>query len=158
MADPASVDALKNLDARGTRRDQHDEIYAHLSANGPMTSAEYYRDKGMNVGKKAITQSRARFTELYYMGKLDKLPRRKCKVTGELVNVWKAVPPPWTPRERPLTRKLAIKRMNMAIQEQAREHALREEAEREVARLKAQISELKAEVEALTRPAKRLNL
>lgn len=150
MGDPSSVDALRDLDERGERARQHAHIHSFILAHGPMTSAEYYEMTGMNTGKKAITQSRARFTELYYEGKLDKKERRACRVTGQKVTVWKALPGPnFVVRERPITRKLAIKRMNMAVQEQAREHALREEAEREVVRLKAQIAELKAEVSGL---------
>jgi len=149
MSDPSSVDALRDLDERGERARQHGHIHSFLLAHGDMTSAEYYQMTGMNTGKKAITQSRARFTELYYEGKLDKLPRRDCKVTGHKVTVWHARPAPWTPRDPPMTRKYAIKRMNMAIEEQSREHALREEAEREVTRLRAQIMELKAEVSGL---------
>jgi len=150
MTDPSSVDALRDLDKRGERERQHGHIHSFLLAHGNMTSAEYYRDTGMNTGKKAITQSRARFTELYYEGKLDKLPRRACQVTGHKVTVWHARPAPWTPREHPITRKQALKRMCMAIQEQAREHAAREEAEREIARFNGQIAELKAEVSSLT--------
>ena len=149
MGDPSSVDALRDLDERGERARQHGHIHSFLLAHGDMTSAEYYQMTGMNTGKKAITQSRARFTELYYEGKLDKMPRRECRITGHKVTVWHARPAPWMARERPITRKLAIKRMNMAIQEQSREHVLREEAEREVARLRAQIMELKAEVSGL---------
>lgn len=150
MTDPSSADALKDSDKHGGRARQHKLIHAYLLARGDMTSAEYCQMTGSNAGKKIISQSRARFTELGYAGKLDRLPRRKCRVTGRKATVWHACPAPWIARAKPLTRKRAIRLMNAALEEQARERTLREDAEREVVRLKAQVAELKAEVSSLS--------
>ena len=150
----SSIDALKNLDARGERQRQHFHIHSFLLAHGPMTSGEYYDMTGANTGKRAISQSRARFTELYYEGRLVKLPRRACRITGQKVTVWKAKLGPYVPVAHPITRKQAIREMNAAIEGLSRVNSKLEESQREVARLQGQVAELKAEVESLTRKRK----
>jgi len=132
MSDPSSIDALIDLDERGERERQQARIHSFLLTHDPMTSAEYYALTGMSAGRKALTQSRARVTELYYAGMLAKLERRVCSVTGRVVTVWKALPPPWTPNESPDTRELLQQHLKEAL--------------REVARLKTQVCELQAEL------------
>ncbi len=81
-----SREAYFKLRDSGVLSERRWEVYELVYLHGPATSAELLerRIRGM----RALTQSRARFTELRDMGLLRELEPRTCKVTGHRAIVW----------------------------------------------------------------------
>lgn len=83
------------------------EIYTMLYHIGPATSAEVFREIFKNQrGRVALTQTRARFTELRDMGAIQEMGKRICQVTGHTVILWEVtakIPVKPAPRYKPKT-------------------------------------------------------
>lgn len=88
MARLTSIKAYHEVLDSGWIAESHKELYAHLYEHGPLTSAEVFAQVYKGDKKMALTQSRARFTELRDAGLFYEKGKRKCSVTGRTVILW----------------------------------------------------------------------
>lgn len=88
MTRQTSVSAYNDIIDSGWVKAQHKAIYQYMYTFGPRTSGECFYEMNAGNPTKALTQSRARFTELRGMGMLREVGKRKCAITGRVVILW----------------------------------------------------------------------
>lgn len=89
MIRQTSIEAYRSACEDGILSLRRAELYRVVWQHGPMTSAEAYVILIRAVFRTtAITQSRARFTELRDMGLFYEVRTRACTITGRTVIEW----------------------------------------------------------------------
>ena len=82
-----SIRCYKEIKANGLLSKKRLEVYEAILKNAPCTSAEAFVSSDID-SKSAISQSRARFTELRELGVIYEKQVRKCRVTNKTVIEW----------------------------------------------------------------------
>lgn len=88
MKRQTSIAAYHKIRNEGLLSKRRWEVYDVMYHNGPLTSGEAFTILNRNRPAGALTQSRARFTELRELGLLREIGVRKCSVTGMNVILW----------------------------------------------------------------------
>ena len=83
-----SIAAYNELRDSGQLTERRREIYELLYEHGPATSGEIFEIQVRESKVKALTQSRARFTELREHGVIQELGTAFCRITGREVILW----------------------------------------------------------------------
>lgn len=88
MTRETSIDVYRQIEAEGLLSKMNFEVYSTVFHHGPMTSGEAFYEMNRGRPMKALTQTRARFTDLRNAGALKELGTRSCKITGRTAIVW----------------------------------------------------------------------
>jgi len=126
MARQTSVEAYRAVRDCGWIAKTQKQIYEVVYESGPMTSGECFWEMHGGKPQRAISQSRARFTELREMGLLAEVGKRECAVTGRRVILWDVTTK--APVKRRNSTKAKLKRQIKETRAKLRdlEHKLRE--------------------------------
>jgi hypothetical protein len=88
MSRETSAECYREIVENGLVSKKRLEVYQIVYKSGPMTSAEVYLELTQGRRVNAISQSRARFTELRQMDLLQEKGTKKCSVTGKTAILW----------------------------------------------------------------------
>lgn len=88
MTRSSSIEAYNYIKETGALGRKREQVYGVLFLHGPLTSGEAYQYLNRTQSDGALTQSRARFTELRDMGFIKEVGKRACSVTGRVVIEW----------------------------------------------------------------------
>lgn len=88
MIRKTSLEVYRQIEAEGLLARQMLETYKVVYECGPMTSGEAFAMLNKGNPIKALTQSRARFTDMRRMGVLSEVGERACRVTGRNAILW----------------------------------------------------------------------
>lgn len=88
MIRSTSIETFHQITEEGLLTKQRLKVYRYLYLHGPMTSGEYFFKSNNGNPVKALTQNRARFTELREMGAIAEIGVKKCTVTGRRALLW----------------------------------------------------------------------
>lgn len=88
MARLTSIEAYRYILECGWIGESQRRIYQYLYENGAHTSGEVFFALHKGNKQKALTQTRARFTELRDMGAIAEKGTRKCEVSGRRAILW----------------------------------------------------------------------
>jgi len=87
MEQQTSIDAYNYLKDTGKLGKLQKEVYLYLLDHPNSTQSEV--SSGLNKQRGSVNP---RFGELYSKGLIDSTGKRKCKITGTNVLVWKVIP------------------------------------------------------------------
>jgi hypothetical protein len=124
MVRETSAAAYQEIEQRGLLSKARWEVYKAVYFHGPCTSGEAYQFIP-HGHRGALSQSRARFTELRDMGVLKEAGERECRVSGHRCIVWDVT----SKLPDKLQRRPSLAKQRRAVVEAARTYILHQTTE-----------------------------
>jgi hypothetical protein len=119
MTRQTSIEVYREIKENGLLSKRRQEVFEVLFKHGPMTSGEAFYIMNVYKPDGALTQSRARFTELRNLGVIKENGTKKCNVTGKCAIVWEVTNnvPKNVPKNKTIDLKYKLNAIDFKINE-----------------------------------------